>query len=161
MVRPEEREQIEAFREQGFHVEPDVYDRSGNTMVVEFPTKDSLLDQVEALGYDSRVAAELVESADEISLNDMLAFQAMYQQEYADNAVSYTVNVPPGLNQNDLADALALWLPKLKGTTVMVDGSRPQAPYERINRGRYLLANAVLVADGVDEDCASGACPVR
>ncbi|MGW4467564.1 hypothetical protein [Micromonospora sp. NPDC004704] len=85
----------------------------------------------------------------------------MYQTKWANSAVSFTVNVRPGLDQEEVAETIKRWLPQLKGTTTMVDGSREQAPMERINRDRYLAESAVLVADGVDEDCANGACPVR
>ncbi|MFD6636801.1 ribonucleoside-triphosphate reductase, adenosylcobalamin-dependent [Micromonospora chalcea] len=159
---PGERAKVDEFREQGFHVEPDVQDKSGATMVVEFPTKDLLLEQVEALGYDMYEAEALVQTAEEIPLDAMLAFQEMYQSEYADNAVSFTVNVKPGLDHCEVAETLASWLPMLKGTTLMPeDHGRPQAPYERITVAEYEQAKAKLVADGTDEDCASGACPVR
>ena len=45
----------------------------------------------------------------------------------------------------------------------MVDGSRPQAPFERIDRETYDLLEAggtAVVSQAMDE-CASGACPVR
>jgi hypothetical protein len=53
------------------------------------------------------------------------------------------------------------YLPLLKGTTVMVDGTRPQAPYERICAGKHRLATVTVISDGIDEACASGTCPVR
>ncbi|MEV7238664.1 hypothetical protein AB0N06_33470 [Streptomyces sp. NPDC051020] len=105
---------------QGFLVEKDVYDQSGKSMVVAFPTKEKLVAEVEAMGYD----AAIVESADEIDLNAMLAFQAMYQT-YADNAVSYTVNFPEGKYSVDEAAAIIKsWLPDLKGAIPMPDGRR-------------------------------------
>ena len=124
---------------------------------MEIPTKDNLVAEIEAMGYPR----ELVESADELTADRMLAFQAMYQAEYADNAVSFTVNVPPGLDHEELSEDIRGWLPYLKGTTVMVDGSRPQAPYERITAEEYQAAKARSIADGIDEECASGACPIR
>lgn len=161
MTNPAERAAVEKYRRQGFKTEMCQYDKSGNTMIVEFPTKDLLLDQVEALGYRPEEAATLVEQADELSLDDMLAFQAMLQEEWADNAVSYTANVRPGLDPQEVAEVVAQWLPMLKGTTIMVDGSRPQAPFERITAEQYETATATRVADGIDEECASGACPIR
>lgn len=160
----------------GFALDVDQYDPTGNTWVVTYPTKDRLVDQVEALGY----GAEIVESQDELTLEQLLAFQAMYQDHYADNAVSFTVNIPAQEHQAEamakgefeipapttsyvdvVAESLLKYLPKLKGTTIMVDGSRPQAPYERITEAEYEAAEAKRVEDGTDEDCASGACPVR
>lgn len=149
--------QLDEYREAGYHVEPDR--EAPNTMVVEIPTLDPLVAQVEALGYP----AEVVESADEISVEDMLKVQAMVQEVFADNAVSFTVNVPEGsVTPEDLAALLATYLPVLKGTTIMVDESRPQAPYERLSREAYeALTGPKAVADSIDEECSTGACPIR
>ncbi|MFI8237625.1 ribonucleoside-triphosphate reductase, adenosylcobalamin-dependent [Streptomyces sp. NPDC085866] len=158
LVDPVQAERVNAFFAQGYNVETDVYDKSGNTVVVEFPTKEKLVQEVEELG----LPAELVESADEISFADMLAFQAMYQKNYADNAVSFTVNVVPGvLGQAEAEATLKKWLPVLKGTTVFPDLSREQSPYERITAEQYEEAAAKTVESSYDEACASGACPVK
>jgi adenosylcobalamin-dependent ribonucleoside-triphosphate reductase len=142
----------------GLLVEKCIYDQSGNTMVVAYPTKEKLVAEVEALGYDPAI----VESADEIDLNSMLAFQAMYQQEYADNAVSYTANFPEGkYTVEEVAGIIARWLPDLKGTTLMPDGTRAQAPYERITEEEFDSYDVTSIEDSTDEDCATGACPVR
>jgi len=142
----------------GFTVEDDIYDASGMTKVVVYPTEDILLSQVRYLGFDDSV----VQSADELDIREMLAVQRVYQKFWADNAVSYTVNIPEGkVSESDLADILAEYLPDLKGTTVMVDASRPQAPYTRITREQYEAAVATTIEDSTDESCANGACPVR
>jgi adenosylcobalamin-dependent ribonucleoside-triphosphate reductase len=158
LVDERQAQRVNEFFAQGYTVETDVYDKSGNTVVVEFPTKEKLVEEVEALGYP----ASIVESADEISFSDMLAFQAMYQEHYADNAVSFTVNVEPGaLSLGDAMDTLRKWLPKLKGTTVFPDLSREQSPYERITQAEYEAAVNKAVDASYDEACASGACPVK
>lgn len=176
-TRASEAEQLEAFRIQGLHIEQDIYDQSGSTMVVEFPTKELLVEEVEALDLD---AEYLVESQDEVALHDMLEVQAMYQTHYADNAVSFTVNIPAEEHQQKallaglavvpeptsertsyVRKALIGVLPLLKGTTMMVDGSRPQAPYERITKDEYEALSGGSVDASYDEECASGACPIR
>lgn len=147
------------YERDGFKVEDCLY--AANTGVVEFPTKDSLLAEIESMGLDPRV----VESADQISLDAMLRFQAMYQQHWADNAVSFTANIPEGeYSPDEVSDLLKTWLPYLKGTTLMPDGTRPQAPYERLTEAGYydaVLSGLAGVSDGIDEECANGACPVR
>ncbi|MEU8133206.1 ribonucleoside-triphosphate reductase, adenosylcobalamin-dependent [Streptodolium elevatio] len=148
---------VEEFAAQGYDVETCIYDQSGNTVVVTFPTKDKLVAEVEAMGYDPAI----VESAAELSLDRMLAFQAMYQREYADNAVSFTANVPEGLDLEHTMEIVRRWLPALKGTTVMVDGTRAQAPYERITAEEFATYELTCVEDSTDGDCASGACPIR
>ncbi|GIJ38493.1 ribonucleoside-triphosphate reductase, adenosylcobalamin-dependent [Micromonospora andamanensis] len=175
-VDPGQWDQVVKFAAAGHKVERCQY--AANTWVVEFPTTESLVAEVEALGMD---AGHLVQSADEIPLERMLSMQAFYQERYADNAVSFTVNVPAEPHQaealargdmvvpapspervNEVAAELARWLPRLKGTTLMIDGSRPQAPYERLTDAQWAEVSApVSVADSVDEDCATGACPIK
>jgi len=159
-----EFEQVMDYMSQGFTVEDDVYDPSGMTAVVVFPTEDILVSQVRDLveRYDLDFDESVVEAADEISLEDMLAFQAMYQEYWADNAVSYTANIADGqYSSPQLQEILAKYLPRLKGTTIMVDASREQAPYNRITREDYEAAAAKLVEDSTSEECSSGACPVK
>lgn len=156
-IHPQERKAAIDLAAQGYHVENDLQAR--DTVVVTLPTQDSLVDEVNALGYDGD---DLVEDTDEISIYDMLAVQAMYQEEYADNAVSFTINIPQGrYTVEDLKDALRLYLPRLKGTTIFPETSRPQAPYQRITREQYEKNNTRVIDSSVDDDCASGACPVR
>lgn len=155
-VDPDQRDRIIQFWNDGYKVEADLY--APDTFVVEFPTKERLVQEVEEMGYDP----EIVESSDEISFEAMLDFQAMYQENYADNAVSFTVNVIPGaVTVDQAAQALKDRLPYLKGTTIFPDLTRPQSPYERITREEYEAALNKSVADGVDENCSNGACPVK
>jgi ribonucleoside-triphosphate reductase len=151
-----EREQAERLRDEGYPVEDCKY--APNTYVVSMVAKEQLVAEVESLGYD----ADIVESADEISIWDQLAVQAMYQTYYADNAVSYTINIPQGrYTVDEVKEALMAYLPKLKGTTIFPDQTREQAPYERISRAQYEASDGKTVDSSFDEDCASGACPVR
>jgi adenosylcobalamin-dependent ribonucleoside-triphosphate reductase len=157
MNDPAQEATVERAKLDGFEVEVDGYDQSGRTAIVVYPTKDPLVEQVEALGFP----AELVESADELSVSDMLRFQACYQENYADNAVSFTVNVKPDAHPAKVSETILDYLPRLKGTTIMVDESRPQAPYTRITRAQYEQATRHTVEDAIDLDCATGACPIR
>lgn len=153
-----EFDMVSDYRAQGFKVEDDIYDKSGMTAVVVFPTENLLITQVRELGLDP----ELVESQEQISVEDMLEFQAFYQKYWADNAVSYTVNIPEGtVTWNELAELLRKYLPNLKGTTIMVDASREQAPYTRITEEEYAVADAKRQADALDLECSTGACPIR
>src|SRR6187551_506463 len=151
-------EKIQEYADQGYEVEQSVY--SANTKVVKFIVKEKLVQEVEDLGYD---ADSIVESQDELSLEAMLSFQEMYQTHYVDNAISYTANIPEGkYTAKELGAVIKPFLPNLKGTTIMVDGTRPQAPYERLTKEQYLnLSGPKSVEDSTDEDCATGACPIR
>lgn len=175
---PEQARQVKALKAEGHHVEPCMY--AANTDVVTFTTEDQLVAEVKAMGLDPA----LVESANEIGLEDMLSFQEMYQRYWADNAVSFTVNISAESHQAQaiydgmrfvpeptpervdmVATVLAEYLPNLKGTTLMIDGSRRQAPYERITEDQFRIweksGGHVSHDASYDEDCASGACPVR
>ncbi|HSN23602.1 MAG TPA: ribonucleoside-triphosphate reductase, adenosylcobalamin-dependent [Methylomicrobium sp.] len=156
-IDPDQVKQVDEYRRLGYDVEDDIY--SKDTLVVSIPTKDPILCQ----GFDESI----IESADEIDIKDMLAFQAMYQEKFANNAVSFTINIPGGsTTPEELADSLRPYLGRLKGTTIMPDGTRAMAPYERVTKQTYeveagYLAEVAAADSYGDGSCASGACPVR
>src|SRR5690606_19832521 len=91
-IDPDQRETALRYAEEGFKVEPCQY--AENTVVVEIPTKDSLMAAVEQIHGEEK-AQELVQSAADLTLEDMLRFQLAYQAWWANNAVSYTANIDP------------------------------------------------------------------
>ncbi|AEL17910.1 ribonucleotide reductase [Mycobacterium phage Trixie] len=151
-------EQLIEMYNQGYHVEDDLF--APNTSVVTIPTKDTLVQAVtDRYGRD---AEELVESADDLTLTELLAFQALYQTCWADNAVSFTANVEPTVySPRDVAGVLEKFSGLIKGSTIFPEASFQQAPYERITKQQYESAAAKAVEDGVDENCANGACPIK
>ncbi|MFD0374690.1 ribonucleoside-triphosphate reductase, adenosylcobalamin-dependent [Streptomyces sp. NPDC127112] len=152
-VEPSEVKQVEEYKAKGYKTEPCIY--AANTTVVEIPTIDPL-----AKDHPG------VESVDEISVEDVLNVQRMYQEAWADNAVSMTVNLDPEtVSTQALAVLLADFADHLKGTTIFPEVSRAQAPYERITTERYAelmkeIGGAGEADTGYDEICASGACPI-
>ncbi|MFD9563411.1 ribonucleoside-triphosphate reductase, adenosylcobalamin-dependent [Streptomyces sp. NPDC059994] len=155
-IEPTEKAQVEAYERKGYRTEPCVY--SANTVVVEIPTVDPLLP-----AYPEH--AESFEHAGELTLDQMLSVQKMYQELWADQAVSYTASVnPETYSVADVYETLRGFLPVLKGTTIFPEMSRPQSPYERITQEHYeerMFEIGEVVADtGYDEVCASGACPI-
>ena len=88
------------------------------------------------------------------------ATQAFVQRNWADNAVSFTVNISKDVTRAHLAEAVQHFLPQLKGTTVFPDVSRPQSPYERIDKTTYDMAAGAEAGQAIDQ-CVNGACPVR
>ncbi|MFI2607698.1 ribonucleoside-triphosphate reductase, adenosylcobalamin-dependent [Kitasatospora sp. NPDC018619] len=153
-VDPREAAQVEEYKAKGYHTEPCLY--AANTTVVEIPTKDPLV---------SEVGEGSVQDAGELTIEDMLNVQRLYQQSWADQAVSYTANIDPNrYTVEDLMQILKGYLGDLKGATIFPEVSRSQAPYERISPMEY-EAHAkrlgIEVEDtGYDEICASGACPI-
>jgi ribonucleoside-triphosphate reductase len=158
MTDPEQADTVDRYQQQGYWVEPDLV--AANTMVVTIPTKDSLVQAVEdSLGP---AYTHVVESADELTLDQMLAMQACYQQNWADNSVSFTANVDPDRYlPGDIADTLQAFAGKIKGSTVFPELSFKQAPYERITEAEWKAATGHTISDGVNEECTSGACPIR
>lgn len=157
-VDAKQKAALEEYRARGYRIvtDPD----TNYTDIVEIPTKNALVQELEDLGIDP----EYLETVDEISLNDMLKVQEMYQVFWADNAVSYTVNVEDGvMTPEGFARILRPFLGTLKGTTVFPDKSRELAPYQRISQAEYvaLRGSETVLDDSYDEACASGACAVR
>lgn len=158
-VDPDQMKTVERYRAMGYPVERDEW--APQTTVVSLPTKDTLVAAVEQI-HGVEVAGEIVQSAADLTLDEMLSFQRMYQKYWADNAVSYTVNVDPGkYSAEQVAEALVKYGRELKGCTIFPEKSIAQAPYTRISKADFALYEMWSTGDGVDEDCANGACPVR
>ncbi|MFK0231243.1 ribonucleoside-triphosphate reductase, adenosylcobalamin-dependent [Streptomyces sp. NPDC090303] len=155
LLEPEEARKVEEYREAGYDVEPCIY--AANTSVVTIPTRDPLVSEV--------MNPSVIEHAGQLSLEEMLSVQALYQEHWADQAVSYTASVDPEkYTADDVARVLLDFMPRLKGSTVFPEMSRAQAPYERITREQYIeMATALGIETedtGFDEICASGACGI-
>lgn len=151
--------QVDSLVAQGYTVEDDLY--APNTVVVTIPTKDSLLEAVEAIWGPER-ADELVESAADLTLDELLSFQELYQRCWADNAVSFTANVDPDrYTATEVAETLKKFGGRIKGSTLFPEKSFPQAPYERISKQQYEAAEHKTVEDSVDLECSTGSCPIK
>lgn len=159
MLDPDQWQTCMDYANRGFLVEPDAV--AAETMVVSIATKDILLDEVTAIWGEEK-AEGLVQSPAELTLKDMLNVQAMYQDLWADNAVSYTANVDPNkYSVGELTQLLIEYGPELKGGTIFPEQSFPQAPYERLTKEQFETFKVTETNDSVDENCATGACPVR
>ncbi|MFF4245253.1 ribonucleoside-triphosphate reductase, adenosylcobalamin-dependent [Streptomyces sp. NPDC001822] len=155
LVEPEEKRQVEEYKALGYKVEDCVY--AANTAVVSIPTQDPLVSEV--------MDPSVIEHAGVLTLEDMLSVQTLYQEAWADQAVSYTASVDPEkYSVDDVAAILLDFMPRLKGSTIFPEMSRAQAPYERITRDQYLVeqrALGIVTEDtGFDELCSSGACGI-
>jgi len=155
---PEQLHTLDDMELQGYRVEKDLY--APATSVVTIPTKDTLVQQV--VDRYGRDAEEYVEAADDLTLNELLGFQALYQTCWADNAVSFTANVDPERYfPHDVVEQLKTFAGVIKGSTIFPETSMPQAPYERLTKAEYEAAEITAVEDSVDLECSSGACPIR
>ena len=143
------------LKKEGHPIEKDLY--SKNTSVVTFFCKDPLVEEVQGLNFDESI----VEGQHEISLDDSLAIQAMLQKEYVDNSISFTINLEPDqLDKDETKQTIIHYLPQLKGTTIMIDNTRKQPPFERITKEDYEKAKKQQVFQG-DVDCKNNVCPIK
>lgn len=135
--------------ENALGIEDDIY--SQNTKVVSFLAKDLLTERF----------PDLVQDQGDLTLGAMLDVQAAIQWAWANNAVSFTAGFDPDKTTlQELRESLRTRLHTLKGTTVFPDMARPQSPIERISSAEYDLER-FLLDQGVDENCATGACPIK
>ena len=158
-VDPDQKAKLEEYISKGYRVVEDP--AMPYTSVVEIPTKTSMVTTLEEMGIPPHYA----QSADEISFNDFLQIQAMYQRYWADNAISCTINIKPNLHTvPEIMETLKPFLGVLKGTTVFPERGYDLPPLERITLTEYEAlrgSQRVAEGDGIDPDCATGACPVR
>jgi len=119
---------------------------------------DFVVERLYEEGYD----ISKVEDAYTLSLNPerRIAFQA-YLQEYVDNGISSTINLPPfgtigNNNIKEFGDVLYKYLPKLRGITVYPDGARGGQPLSSVDF-KYALQRKNLVFEG-NENCENGIC---
>lgn len=96
----------------------------------------------------------------DLSIRDHLEMQRVCQK-HVDNAVSKTINLPPGTSHDELSGLLMEYLPELKGLTVYPVGSRENQPLTPLSReqAEEAVFNS-LVAAGGNDSCRSGACDV-
>lgn len=150
---------LKELAEKGYPIELSV--NEPNTKIVNFFCKDPLVASCEARGVDTG----LVEEQSEISLSDHLAVQSMIQKEFADNAISYTINFDPKkISVEEIVEILKVHLPHLKGTTLMPEGdSRPQMPFQRITQAEFEDAEKRGIGKVSDKEmeCLNGVCPIK
>jgi hypothetical protein len=117
-----------------------------------------LVGRVKAAGYDPTI----LETQQQVPFLDSLKVQAMFQELYADNAVSFTINLPPdlqNLSEEEMERQLVEVLPKLKGTTVYVDKSRKNAPFQAVTKEEFDAYPGPKQITMVEEVCKGAACP--
>lgn len=96
----------------------------------------------------------------DLSIRDHLEMQRVCQK-HVDNAVSKTINLPPGTTEEELSELLMEFVPELKGVTVYPVGSRENQPLTPLSReqAEEVVFSSLAGASGNDS-CRSGACNV-
>jgi ribonucleoside-triphosphate reductase len=141
---------------EGYPIYPD--EDAQNTTIVEYWCEDPLVSKVRAAGWD----VSHIEGQGDVALDDYLEVQAMLQDLYADNAISFTVplydNKMP--TEEEMEASIARTLPRLKGTTMYPDRSRKNSPYESLTREEFESYTGRKEIVQIEVEC-KGACPVK
>ena len=100
------------------------------------------------------------QSAYELKMRDHFEMQRTCQK-HIDNAVSKTINVPPGTSEQELSDLYMEYFPDLKGVTVYPEGSRENQPITPMSFEEVLpFINSSAVGPTSGDGCSTGACDV-
>jgi ribonucleoside-triphosphate reductase len=142
---------------EGYPVYPDTDAR--NTEIVEYWCEDPLVTAVRAQGFDP---AELIEAQDDISLETALNVQSMLQEVWANNGISYTINLPMDNmpSESEMEATLMRFHSRIKGTTIFPDKSRKNAPLQRLTKQEFDAYPGNKEVMTVENVCV-GACPVK
>lgn len=127
--------------------------RKGEEKAVEI-VADPLFKRYVAEG----ISTKNFQNSYDLSIKDHLEMQRTCQK-HIDNAVSKTINLPPGTSEEELSELYMEYLPELKGVTVYPVGSREDQPLTPLpqERAEELVFEAILQAGGNDA-CKTGAC---
>jgi hypothetical protein len=147
---------VPVLQDAGLRWEADQYDKTGNTLVFEFPMK----------AKHTRVTVQTE------NIRDQFERQALVQENWADNAVSATLSFDAEKEKAEMARLLKEYVPRFKSTSMLAKSGHGyvQAPYEQIGESQYremmgrINHNHQLVRGGEMADldeCTSGACPTR
>jgi ribonucleoside-triphosphate reductase len=129
-----------------------------NTSIVEYWCEDPLVSKVRAEGGDPLV----IEAQDEIDFETSLNVQAMLQEHWANNAISYTINLPFDQMGTEewMEKKLMSYHSRLKGTTIFPDKSRRNPPLERVSKEQFDAHEGHKEITMVEVECVGG-CPVK
>ena len=105
-------------------------------------------------------STEHFQNSYDLSIRDHLEMQRVCQR-HVDNAVSKTINLPPGTTEAQLSELLMEYLPELKGLTVYPVGSRENQPLTPLSREEAEAAVFTsLVGVSGNDSCRTGACDI-
>lgn len=131
---------------------------AANTEYVVYWCEDPLASKLNTMGIDPE---KILESQYEVSFGTSLKVQAMLQDVYADNAISYTINLKVDqVSEEEMEAQLFDVLPHLKGTTFFPEKSRKNAPIQPITKAAFDSYQGRKEISMVEEECRGG-CPIK
>lgn len=147
--------ELKVKKEEGhvYYPDPDAQ----NTTIVEYWCENPLISKVKAAGWDP----DIVEGQKQVSVENYLQMQAMLQEVYADNAISFTIplaetNMP---TEEEMEKHIVSVLGRVKGTTMYPDRSRKNSPFESITKEQFESYLGPKQVTQVEAVCVTG-CPV-
>lgn len=140
---------------EGYLTYPD--DDAQNTTIVEYWCENPLISKVKANGGDP----DLIEGQGEVSVENYLQMQAMLQEIYVDNAISFTIplsekNMP---GEEEMEKSIVAVLGRVKGCTMYPDKSRKNSPFEALTREQFESYTGRKEITQAEAECKGG-CPV-
>lgn len=128
-----------------------------NTTIIEYWCENPLVAKVKANGGDPGI----IEGQKQVSVENYLQMQAMLQEVYADNAISFTIplsefNTP---TEDDMEKMVFTALGRVKGTTMYPDRSRKNSPFESLTREQFESYSGRKEIMQVEAECIGG-CPI-
>lgn len=141
---------------EGYHSYPDP--DAQNTTIIEYWCEDPLIAKVRATGHD----VTIVEGQKEVSVENYLQTQAMLQDFYADNAISFTVPLSDMnmVSEEEMEASIVSVLTRVKGTTMYPDRSRKNSPFESLTREQFENYKGRKEVTAIEQECIGG-CPVE
>lgn len=143
---------------EGYEVFPDP--DAKNTSIAVYWCEDPLVGKVRAAGWDPD---QLLEGQYDVPFEDSLRVQAMMQDLYADNAISYTVNLSADRwmpSEEEMETLFMKYLPRIKGTTLYVDKSRRNSPIQPLSKEQFDAYTGRKEVTIIEDICKNG-CPVE
>lgn len=101
------------------------------------------------------------QGAHDLKIRDHFEMQRTVQR-HVDNAVSKTINVPQGMDRDELSELFMEFLPDLKGVTVYPEGSRENQPLTPMDLVDAMAAYREGHPDGAADNsgCKDGKCDI-
>lgn len=135
-----------------WYPDPDAQD----TTIVEYWCENPLIAKVKSVGLDPGI----VEGQKQVSVENYIQMQAMLQECYADNAISFTIplaesNMP---TEDEMERLLVAALGRVKGTTMYPDRSRKNSPFESLTKEQFEQYQGPKQIAQVEDVCKTG-CP--
>lgn len=149
--------ELQVKKDEGYDVIID--DDAENTEIVTYWCEDPLVAKVRAMGF---APEDILETQYDVTLEDSLSIQAMLQEVYVDNSISFTINMRPEdmPSEEEMEAQFIEFLPRIKGTTFFPEKSRKNTPIQPLTKEEFDSYKGRKEVTMVEFEC-KGACPAK